>query len=264
MDLRGPGRSLCSWPQSQPPQSVTLASCSGRGPGTGTEGRRVNRERTWKATGRAILVQARHGLQSRARHDKERLRDREQPTARRNRPTGGLGGPSVAQALAPQDQSGPQSTSRPQAGGSLGRGRHRAGSSPLLPSANSRRCDHQLCSTLPDTTEGLHSQGEMRHRSEHRRAGKPAEHTAQGREPGDGGDRDTASPREGDKVRPSAKAQDDQGVLTLCPPPGQRPGQHDIGPWGSSWLCHLRHTWPRTGPHVSADPIALFLRVQLP
>lgn len=155
MDLRGPGRSLCSWPQSQPPQSVTVTSCSGRGPGTGTEeGRRVNRGRTWKATGRAISVQARHGLQSRARHDKERLRDGEQPTARRNRPTGGLGGPSVAQALAPQDRSGPQFPSRPQAGGSLGGGRHRAGTTPLPPSANSCRCDHQLCSTLPDTQRG--------------------------------------------------------------------------------------------------------------
>ena len=170
-------------------------------------------------------------------------RDREQPTARWNRPTGGLRGPSVAQALPPQDRSGPQSPSRPQAGGSLGRGRHRAGSTPLPPSANSRRYNHQLCSTLPDTTEGLHSQGKMRQRSEHLRAGKPAEHTAQGREPGDGGDRDTASPWEGDRVCPSTKALDDQGLLTLCPPPGQRPGQHDIGPWGSSWLCHLRHTW---------------------
>lgn len=224
----------------------------------------MNRGRTCKAPGRAVSVQARHGLQRRARRDKERLRDREQLTARRNRPTGGLRGPSVAQALPPQDWPGPLSPSRPQAGGSLGRGRHRAGSIPLLPSANSHRCNQQLCSTLPDTTVGLHSQGEMRHRSEHQRGRKPAEHTAHGQEPGDGGDGDTASPREGDRVHPSTKAQDDQGLLTLRPPPGQGPEQRDIGPWGLSWLCHLRHTWLQTGPHLSADPTALFLRVQPP
>ena len=162
-------------------------------------------------------------------------RDREQPTARWNRPTGGLRGPSVAQALPPQDRSGPQSPSRPQAGGSLGRGRHRAGSTPLPPSANSRRYNHQLCSTLPDTTEGLHSQGKMRQRSEHLRAGKPAEHTAQGREPGDGGtgtrqvhgkETECAPPPRHWMTRvssPSALLQDKgQGSMTLGP--GARPG----------------------------------------
>lgn len=127
----------------------------------GPEGRRVNRGRTCKATGRAISVQARHRLQRTARCDKEGLRDSKQPTARQNRRTGGLGGPSVAQALPPQDWPGPQSPSQPQAGGSLGHGCHRAGSTPLPPSANSRRCNHQLCSTLPDTTVRLRSQGAM-------------------------------------------------------------------------------------------------------
>ena len=49
-------------------------------------------------------------------------------------------------------------------------------------------------------------------------------------EPGDGGDRDTANPWEGDRAHLSTKAQDDQGLLTLHPPPGQRPGQRDVGP----------------------------------
>ena len=120
----------------------------------------MNKGRTCKATGRAISVQARHRLQRTARSDKEGLRDSKQPTARQNRRTGGLGGPLVAQALPPQDWPGPQSPSQPQAGGSLGHGCHRAGST-LPPSANSRRGNHRLCSALPDTTVRLRSQGAM-------------------------------------------------------------------------------------------------------
>lgn len=106
-------------------------------------------------------MQARHGLQRTARCDKERPQDRKQLTARQNRQTGGLRSPSVAQALPPQDWPGPQSPSQPQARGSLGHGHHRAGSTPLPPSANSHRCNHQLCSTLPYSTVGLRSQGVM-------------------------------------------------------------------------------------------------------
>lgn len=163
----------------------------------------------------------------------------------------------------PQDWPGPLSPSRPGTGGSLGRGRHRAGSIPLLPSANSRRCNQQLCSTLP----GLPQWGcTLRRDASQVRAPTGQEASrAHGPRSGTRGwrDGDTASPREGDRCTPPPRhrATRVSSPSALLQDKGQ--SSMTLGP-GACLALPLKAHGFRQGPPLVCRPHSLFLRVQPP
>lgn len=188
---------------------------------------------------------------------RERLRDegttdcKMEQTNWRLRPSGGPGPPSSGLAR-------PSVPSQPQAGGSWAVGVWEQGLFLFCLLRTLADVINSCAPHCPTPQWGCTHKGEMRLGQSTNGAGSQQSTRPTVRNQGDGGDEDTTSPREGDRGAPLTKAQDDQGLLTLRPPPGQGPEQRDIGPWGLSWLCHLRHTWLQTGPHLSADPTALF------
>ena len=173
----------------------------------------------------------------------------------------GPGPPSPGLAGGPRPPSWPDASSFP------GLGRRRARSTPLPLSESFRRHERVNCAPHNLTQQQSHTRGERcvtRH-SQRVSVGRETSRNTQSTVGNEGGGETGHGKFKGrcPECTPPPRL---KRTRVSSPSPllqDQHQGGMTVRPWVSSWLCHLKNTWPWTRPHVSANPTALVLRFQL-